>query len=328
MNFVPPLGMLGAACGVALLGGMAASANGQSYPDKPIRLIVAYPPGGGADIVARALAARMSKDLGWQMVVDNRSGAAGIIGTETAAKAAPDGYTLLMGTNATHAIFASLYPKLPYDPVKDFAPITNVVRVTSVLVVNPTLAANSVKELIALAKTSPGRLNYASSGSGSNAHLAMELLKMMAGMKIEHVPYKGIAPALTDLLGGHVQMMISNTPPVLPYIKSGRLRALAMADAQRSQLLPDVPTMSEAGVPGYKADLWWGVFGPAALSKETVNRLNTAIRNTLEKQDLREQFANMGLEPAGGTAQEFAATIESDIIKWANVVKESGARPD
>lgn len=312
----------------ALLAFAAGSATGQSYPEKPVRMIVAYPPGGGADIAARALAARMSKDLGWQIVVENISGAAGIIGTDAAAKAAPDGYTLLMGTNATHAIFVSLYPKLPYDPVKDFTPVSNVVRVTSVLVVNPQLPVKSVQELIAHAKANPRALNYASGGSGSNAHLAMELLKMMGGIEVEHVPYKGIAPALQDVLGGRVQMMISNMPPVLPHIKSGRLRALAMADAQRSALLPDLPTISEAGVAGYQADLWWGVFGPAGLPATAVSRLNSEIRKALESKDLREQFAGMGLEPAGGSPAEFASTIRSDIAKWARVVKVSGAKAE
>lgn len=304
----------------------AGLATAQSYPERPVRMIVAYPPGGGADIAARALAASMSKDAGWQIVVENIGGAAGIIGTEAAAKATPDGYTLIMGTNATHGIFVSLYSKLPYDPVKDFAPISNVVRVTSVLVVNPQLPVLSVEELIARAKASPGALNYASGGSGSNAHLAMELLKMMAGIDVVHVPYKGIAPALQDLLGGRVQLMISNMPPVLPHIKSSRLRALGMADAQRSALLPNLPTISEAGVPGYQADLWWGVLGPAGLPPAVIGRLNGEIRKALESKELREQFAGMGLEPAGGSPAEFASTIQSDIVKWAKVVKVSGAK--
>ena len=305
---------------------MATGVNAQSYPNKPIRIIVAYPPGGGTDIAARALAARISKDLGWQIVVENLGGAAGIIGTRAAANAAPDGYTLLMGTNGTHAIFVSLYPKLPYDPIKDFSPITNVVTVASVLAVHPDLPANSVKELIAQAKATPGRLNYASGGSGTNMHLAMELLKMMAGIQVEHVPYKGAAPALQDVLGGRVQMMITNLPPLLPHIKAGRLRALAMADAQRSALLPEVPTMSEAGVTGYKADLWWGMFGPAGMPAPIVNRLNAEIRKALAQPELKEQLAGMGAAPAAGTPTEFASTIKSDIEKWAKVVAISGAQ--
>ncbi len=313
------------AAGVALSVGVA-GAIAQNYPDKPVRIIVAYPPGGGADIAARALAARMSKDSGWQIVVENIGGAAGIIGTEAAAKAAPDGYTLLMGTNATHAIFVSLYPKLPYDPRKDFAPICNVVTVASALVINPVVPVSTLKEFIAYAKANPGKLNYASGGSGSNAHLAMELLKMMAGIQVEHVPYKGIAPALQDVLGGRVPIMISNMPPVLPHIKAGRLKVLGVADARRSVLLPEVPTLSEAGVPGYQADLWWGILGPAGMAAPLVARLNAEIRMALDGTELKEQFAGMGLEPAGGTPAEFAATIESDIAKWAQVVKISGAR--
>ncbi|MSQ49795.1 MAG: tripartite tricarboxylate transporter substrate binding protein [Betaproteobacteria bacterium] len=309
-----------------LLACISTSVNAQSYPNGPIRIIVAYPPGGGTDIAARALAARMSKDLGWQIVVENLGGAAGIIGTEAAAKAAPDGYTLLMGTNGTHAIFVSLYPKLPYNPIKDFTPISNVATVASVFVVHPDLPVKSVKELIALTKASPGRLNYASGGSGTNMHLAMELLKMMAEIEVEHVAYKGAAPALLDILGGRVQMMITNLPPLLSHIKAGRLRALAMADAKRSALLPDVPTISEAGVTGYKADLWWGMFGPAGMPAPIVSRLNAEIRNALEQKELKEQFASMGAEPAGTTSAEFASTIKSDIVKWTKVVEISGAR--
>jgi tripartite-type tricarboxylate transporter receptor subunit TctC len=318
--------VLRATLAAVFLAGMTTYVNAQSYPSKPIRIIVAYPPGGGTDIAGRALAATMSRDLGWQVVVENVGGAAGIIGTEAAAKAAPDGYTLLLGTNATHAIFVSLYPKLPYDPIKDFTPITNVVTVASVLVVHPGLPARSVNELIALAKASPGRLNYASGGSGTNMHLAMELLKMMAGLQVEHVPYKGAGPALQDVLGGRVQMMITNLPPLLPHIKSGGLRALAMADQQRSSLLPQVPTMSEAGVADYKADLWWGMFGPAGMPEPIVNRLNAEIRKAIEQQGLKEQLAGVGAQPAGGTPAELTATIKSDIAKWARVVSVSGAK--
>jgi tripartite-type tricarboxylate transporter receptor subunit TctC len=301
----------------------------QSYPDKPVRLVVAYPPGGGADIVARLLATQLNKDLGWQVIVENRSGAAGLIGTDSVARAPADGYTLIMGTNATHAIFQSLYPQLPYDPVADFAPVTNVVAVTSVLVVNPSsVPARNIRDLIAYAKEKPGQLNYASGGSGSNAHLAMELLNMMAGIKTVHVPYKGIAPAVTDLLSGHVQMMISNMPPVLPHIKSGRLLALGMADARRSAILPDLPTIAEAGVAGFQADVWWGVLAPAGTPRPIIDRLNTEIRKILDKPEMKEQFTNIGAEPAGSTPEQFAATIKADIKKWAEVVKVSGAKPN
>jgi tripartite-type tricarboxylate transporter receptor subunit TctC len=306
----------------------AAPAAAQVFPDRPIKLVVAYPPGGGADIAARLLADRISRDRGWQIVVENRAGAAGIIGTDFVAKAPPDGYTLLMGTNATNGIFASLYPKLPYDPVKDFAPVTNVVTVSSVLVVNPSVPARSIGELLALARSKSGQLNYASGGSGSNAHLAMELLNMMAGIHTVHVPYKGIAPAVTDLLSGHVQIMISNMPPVLPYIKSGKLVALAMADPQRTPLLPDVPTIAESGLRDYKADVWWGVLAPAGTPRPVVDVLNAAIRKALDSPDLKERMLAIGAEPAGNTPEEFAVDIAAGVKKWAEVVKKSGAKAE
>lgn len=302
--------------------------SAQTYPNKAIRLIVAYPPGGGADIVARILGQKLSENLGQPVVIDNRSGAAGIIGTELAAKAPPDGYTLIMGTNATHCIFVSLYQKLPYDPVKDFAPVTNVVAVTNVLVVNPSVPAKSVKELITLAKSKPGQLNYASGGSGSNAHLAVELFKIMAGIDIEHLPYKGVAPAVTDLLAGRVHMMISNMPPVVPHVKSGKLRALATTGTARSTAMPDLPTVAEAGLPGYESDLWWGVLAPAGTPKTIVTKLNSEIVKILRMPDVKERLSSMGAEPIGDVPEAFATTIKADIQKWAKVVKESGAKVD
>jgi len=304
------------------------SALAQNYPDRPVRLIVAYPPGGGADIVARILGQQLSDSLGQQIVVDNRGGAAGIIGTETAAKAAPDGYTLVMGTNATHGIFVSLYRKLPYDPIKDFAPVTNVVQVTNIVVLHPAVPARSVKELIALAKSKPGQLNYGSGGSGSNAHLAVELFKIMAGVDIVHLPYKGVAPAVTDLLGGQIQMMISNMPPVLPHVKSGKLRALAVTGTKRSPATPELPTVAEAGVPGYESDLWWGVLAPAGTPKPIVAKLNWEIVKILQVKDVSERLSAMGATPVGDTPEHFAATIRADIVKWAGVVKASGAQID
>lgn len=304
------------------------AALAQTYPDKPIKLVVAYPAGGGADIAARLLATRLSKDSGWKVIVENRSGAAGLIGTDSVAKAAPDGYTLIMGTNATHGIFASLYSKLPYDPIKDFSPVTNVVTVTSVLVINPAIPARSVKELVALAKARPGQLNYASGGSGSNAHLAMELFNMMAGVKTVHVPYKGLAPAVTDLVAGQTQMMISNMPPVLPFIKSGKLIALGMADPQRTAVLPDVPTIAEAALHGFKADVWWGVLAPAGTPRSIIDLLNASIRKVLDTAEFKEELVGIGAEPAGNTPEEFAATIQADVKKWAQVVKVSGAKAD
>jgi tripartite-type tricarboxylate transporter receptor subunit TctC len=316
--------------GIALCFAAAAQAESgagmQSYPNKPIRLIVAYPPGGGADIVARILGQRLGENLGQQVVVDNRGGAAGIIGTETAARALPDGYTLLLGTNATQCIFPSLYPTLPYDPVADFAPVTSVVSVANVLVVHPSVAAKSVKELIALARAKPGQLNYGSAGAGSTTHIAMELFKIMSGVRMEHIPYKGLGPAVADLVGGQLQVMISNMPPVIPHAKSGRLRALAVTGAQRSAATPELPTIAEAALPGYEADVWYGVLAPAGVPKPVVTKLQTEIVRILRAPDMKERLSAMGAEPIGNSPEAFARVIKADIVKWARVVKESGAR--
>jgi tripartite-type tricarboxylate transporter receptor subunit TctC len=322
------LGIAGFTSALVMLSAGVSDASAQSYPNRPIRLIVAYPPGGGADIVARILGQKLSDSVGQQIVVDNRSGAAGIIGTDIAAKSIPDGYTLIMGTNATHGIFVSLYRKLPYDPVKDFAPVSNVVSVTNVVVLHPSVPARSVKELIALAKSKPGQLNYGSGGSGSNAHLAVELFKIMAGVDIVHLPYKGVAPAVTDLLGGQIQMMISNMPPVLPHVKAGKLRALAVTGAERSSATPDLPTVAEAGLPGYESDLWWGVLAPAGTPRSIVSRLNAEIVKILQLKELKDRLSDMGATPVGNSPEEFAATIKADILKWAKVVKQSGAHVD
>ena len=313
---------------VAVFGSVPCGVSAQGFPTRPIRMIVAYPPGGGADIVARIVAQKISEGFGQQVVVDNRGGAAGIIGTEIVARAAPDGYTVIMGTNATHGIFVSLYRKLPYDPVKDFAPVTGVVNVTNMLVINPSVPAHSVKELIEFARAKPGQLNYGSGGSGSNAHLAVELFKVMARVKMEHLPYKGIAPALTDLLAGQVQVMISNMPPVLPHVQSGKLRALAVTGAKRSAVVPDLPTVNEAGVPGYESDLWWGVLAPAGTPTPVIGKLNAAIVQVLRMPDVKERLSGMGAEPVGNTPEQFAALIKADIVKWAKVVKASGAQVD
>src|SRR5438034_5972010 len=252
------------ALAAALLVVAAPVALGQvAYPTKPVRLVVPFPAGGTTDLLARAAAQKLSEAWGQQVIVDNRPGAAGNIGAELVAKAAPDGYTLLMGTVGTHAINASLYAKMPYDHVKDFAPVILVAGVPNVLVVNPSLPVHSVQELIAYAKANPGKLNFASSGSGTSIHLSGELFKVMTGVQMTHVPYKGSAPALQDLLGGQVQLMFDNLPPSLPQIKAGRLRALAVTSATRAPALPDVPTVAEAGLPGFEASSWFGVLAPA-----------------------------------------------------------------
>jgi tripartite-type tricarboxylate transporter receptor subunit TctC len=313
---------------LALLVATSSSVTAQSYPDRPIRLIVPYPAGGGLDIVARLVANALTKNAGWQFIIDNRSGAAGMLGTDMGAKAPPDGYTLVLGTNATHGSFVALYPKLPYDAIKDFAPITDLVVVTQILVVHPSVPARNLKELIALAKSRPGQLNYGSGGSGVPGHLAMELIKSRAGVKIEHVPYKGIAPALSDLLGGHVQVLITNTPPVMPYIESGRLKALAVVNPKRSALLPKLPTLAEAGLKGELPEFWWGLFAPAGTPPSVIARLNTEIRKILELKDVKDRLFDLGLEPDWRTPEDFGAVVRAGIEQWAKAVKDSGAKPD
>jgi tripartite-type tricarboxylate transporter receptor subunit TctC len=326
MKKVP--GMASLALCAALFGVGATAVIAQTYPDRPIRLIVAYPAGGGLDIVARLLANALTRNVGWQFVIDNRSGAGGLVGTDMGAKAPPDGYTLVLGTNSTHGSFVALYPKLPYDAIKDFAPVTDLVTVTQILVVHPSLPVKNVKELIALAKSRPGELNYGSGGSGVPGHLAMELIKTIAGIRIEHVPYKGIAPALTDLLGGQVQVLITNTPPVMPYIESGRLRALAVVNPKRAALLPELPTMAEAGLRGQLPDFWWGLFAPAGTPRPIIARLNTEIRKVLEMKDVKERFFDLGVEPDWRTPEDFAAFVKAGVQQWAKAVKDSGARAD
>jgi tripartite-type tricarboxylate transporter receptor subunit TctC len=300
----------------------------QAWPAKPIRYIVPFPPGGATDIIARAVAGEISKTLGQQVVIDNRGGAGGNIGTDIVAKAAPDGYTILMGTVGTHGINVSLYSKLPYDAVRDFAPVTLVATVPNVLVVHPSVPVKSVKELIAYAKANPGKLNFASSGNGTSIHLSGELFKTMTGVSMVHIPYKGSAPALADLLGGQADLMFDNLPPSLPHIKSGRLHALAVTTARRSAAMPDLPTMAEAGVPGYESGSWFGVLAPAGTPKDIVNRLNAEIVKALAVPEIRERLQAQGAEPVGNTPEQFAAFIRSEITKWAKVVKDSGAKID
>ncbi len=298
------------------------------YPTKPIRLVVPFPPGGATDILARNVAQKLTEAWGQQVIVDNRPGAGGNIGSELVAKSAPDGYTLVMGTVGTHAINASLYAKMPYDHVKDFVPVILVAGVPNVLVVNPSVPVNSVAELIAYAKANPGKLNFASSGNGTSIHLSGELFKVMAGVQITHIPYKGSAPALQDLLGGQVQLMFDNLPPSLPLIKAGKLRALAVTSATRAAALPDVPTMAEAGLPGFEASSWFGVLAPAGTPPAIVAKLNAEIGKWLASPDAKEKLLAQGANAAGGTPEDFAKHIQAETAKWAKVVKESGAKVD
>ncbi|MFO1316482.1 MAG: tripartite tricarboxylate transporter substrate binding protein [Burkholderiales bacterium] len=318
---------LRAAAAVAVAA-LAALAHAQApYPAKPIRIVVPFPAGGTTDILARAVAQKLTEATGQSAVVDNRPGAGGNIGAELVAKSAPDGYTLLMGTVGTHAINASLYPKMPYDHVRDFAPVILVAGVPNVLVVNPSVPANSVQELIAYMKANPGKVNFASSGAGTSIHLAGELFKTMTGVQMTHVPYKGSAPALADLVGGQVQIMFDNLPSALPQIKAGRLRALAVTSAQRSSALPDVPTVAESGIPGFEASSWFGLLAPAGTPKEVVAKLNGEVAKWLATPEAKEKLAAQGAIVAAGLApDDFVRHIAAETTKWQKVVKESGAK--
>jgi tripartite-type tricarboxylate transporter receptor subunit TctC len=312
----------------AVLSLVAALASAQTYPTKPIRLVVPFPPGGATDILARDVAQKLTEAWGQSVIVDNRPGAGGNIGSELVAKSAPDGYTLEMGTVGTHAINASLYAKMPYDHVKDFTPVILVAGVPNVLVVTPSLPVNSVAELIAYAKANPGKLNFASSGNGTSIHLSGELFKVMAGVQMTHIPYKGSAPALQDLLAGQVQLMFDNLPPSLPQIKAGKLRALAVTSLARAPALPDVPTLAESGLPGFEASSWFGILAPAGTPAPIVAKLNAEVAKWLATPEAKEKLLKQGANPAGGTPEDFAKHIAAETAKWAKVVKESGAKID
>lgn len=300
----------------------------QPYPGKPIRFIVAQAAGSTSDILARIIGQKLNEALGQPVVVDIRPGAGGAIGTEMAAKAAPDGYTLLMGNFSTHAVNPSLYSKLPYDPVSDFAPVTLLAAYSHVLVAHPSLPARSVRELVRLAKSVPGQLNYGSAGNGSAQHLAGELFKIMAGVQIVHVPYKGGSPAMTAVMGGEVALMFPTTPLALPHIKAGKVRALAVTSAKRAQAAPDLPTIAEAGLPGYEMSGWLGVLAPAGTPRVIVTRLNTALIAILNLADTKTSLANHGLEVSFGKPEQFGERIRSEIAKWSRLAKEAGIRAE
>jgi len=297
-----------------------------AYPVRPIRIVVPFAPGGATDILARAIGQKITEALGQQVVVDNRPGAGGNIGSDVAAKAAPDGYTLLMGGVGPNAINATLYPKLPYDAINDFAPVTLVATVTNLLVLHPSVPAKSVKELIALAKARPGKLTHASSSPGSAGHLAGEMLKIMTGIEMVTVPYKGSAPALIDLMSGQVDFMFDNMPACLPHIKSGKLKAIATSNAQRTSVLPDLPTVAESGLPGFDAGSWFGILAPAGTSRDIVNRLNAVIVKSLSTPELKERLFSQGAAPVGSTPEEFAQHIRTEIAKWSKVIKAANVR--
>jgi tripartite-type tricarboxylate transporter receptor subunit TctC len=304
------------------------AARAEDFPSKPIRLVVPFTPAGATDILARIVAQHLTQAWSQQVVVDNRPGAAGNIGTEIVAKSPADGYTLLMATISTHGINPSLYKKIGYDAVKDFQPVSLVAMVPNVLEVNPGVEAKSVQELIALAKANPGKLNFASSGSGTSIHMSGELFKLMTGVDIIHVPYKGSAPALTDLLGGQVQMMFDNLPASISHIRAGKLRPLAVTSDHRSAALPDVPTMAEAGLPGYEATAWFGLLAPAGTPRPIVDKMSAEIAKGIKTKEGQAQIAEQGAEPVGSTPEEFGTLIKGELEKWAKVVKASGAQVD
>jgi tripartite-type tricarboxylate transporter receptor subunit TctC len=305
---------------------VALPACAQDYPRRPVRLIVPFPPGGGNDIVARAVAQELGKSLGQQLVVDNRAGAGGAIGAELAARSPADGYTLFLGGVGSHVVNPSLHAKLSYDPIRDFAPVTLIASAPSVLVVNPSLQATSVAEFTALAKANPGKLNYASNGNGSSAQLAAVLYESMAGVRMVHVPYKGVAPALVDLMSGEVQLMFGTLVAILPHIKAGRLRALAVTGRTRSALLPEVPTLAESGLPGYEAGSWYGILAPAGTPGAIVARLNAEINAAIRQPEVRERLAAEGAEVLGGTPGDFASHIKAELSRMGKLMREAGIR--
>jgi tripartite-type tricarboxylate transporter receptor subunit TctC len=309
----------------ALVAATPGGASAQDFPTKPITIVVPFSAGGTTDILARIVGQGLQGELKQSTVVDNRAGAGGNIGTQAVARAQADGYTLLMGTVGTHAINAALYKKLGFDPVKDFAPLTRVANVPNLLVANPDQPYKTVQELIAYAKANPGKVNFGSSGAGTSIHLSGELFKSLAGVDIQHVPYKGSAPALADLLGNQIGIMFDNMPSSIAHVRSGKLRPLAVTTAKRSPELPDVPTVAEAGVPGYEATSWFGMFAPAGTPAPVLARLNGALTKVLNDPGVRKRMAEQGAEPVSETPEQFAAFIAAESRKWGDVVKQSGA---
>ena len=305
--------------------GWHAPVSAQAYPSKPVRIISPFAPGGGNDTICRIIAPRLGENLKQQVIIDSRPGANGIVGTEVAARSAPDGYTIILIPSG-HAVNVSLYKKLPYDSITDFTPITLVATSPLILVMHPTVPVKNVKELIAFAKARPGQLTYSSAGVGASAHLAGALFETMTGTKMVHVPYKGSALALTDLIGGQGSLSFSTSASAMPHVRSGRLRALAGTGAARSPALPDLPTVAESGAPGYEASLWYGFVGPARMPAEIVQRLNSEIVAVLKLPEVRDRLANEGVEARSTTPEEFAKLLMSDLKRWANVIARAGVR--
>lgn len=312
----------------ALFAGAAGIAFAQEYPAKPVRLIVPFPPGGGNDTIARLLGQKLSPVLGQQVLVDNRPGAAGAIGAELAAKAAPDGYTLFLAGVATHGINPNLQKKLAYDPVRDFHGVSLIASAPLLVVVHPSLPAKTVKQLVALARAKPGAINFASNGTGGSSHLAVEMFKMMTGTDMVHIPYKGLSLALTDLLSGQVQVMFSSAVAMLPQVKAGKLRAIAMTGAKRASAIPDIPTVAEAGVPGYETGSWYGIVAPARTPRPIIERLGREIAAITRSADISNRLTNEAVIPAGSTPDEFDAHIRRELARWEKVIRAAKLTPD
>ena len=312
----------------ALVALSATWASAQGYPARPIRLVVPFPAGGPLDVVARAIGQKLTEAWGQPVVIDNRPGAGGNIGADLVAKSAPDGYTILEGALSTHAVNVSLYSRMPYDPVRDFAPITLVAVTPNVLVLNPSVPAGTVKELIAYAKANPGKLSFGSGSNGSAGHLAGELFKTEAGVDMVHVPYKGAAPAMQALLAGDTQLMFDNLANTMQQVHAGKLKALAVTTEHRSALVPELPTLSEAGLPGFDVSTWWGFMAPAGTPKEIIAKWNTEVTRILSTPEMKAFFAQQGAEPAPTSPEAFAALIQREIAKYAKIVKASGAKVD
>lgn len=304
------------------------SAQADTYPSKPIRMVVGFPSGGAPDILARIFSEKISPSWGQPVVVDNKPGAGGNIGAEAVAHAAPDGYTLALGTVGTHSINGALYSKMPYDMVRDFAPVILVASTPNVLVVNPSVPARNVAELIALAKAKPGSLTFGTPGIGTSPHVAGEMFNALAGVKLTHVPYKGRAMAIPDLLGGHISMMFDNLPSALPVIKEGKVRPLGVTSAKRSPSAPDIPTLAEQGLPGFDADSWFAIFAPANTPKDVLARLNAELNRIYQLPDVQARLKTLGLDPILGTPEKLASYQRAEIAKWAKVVKDSGAKAE
>jgi tripartite-type tricarboxylate transporter receptor subunit TctC len=315
------------ACCAALALASLASVAQSTWPAKPVKIVVPFPAGGPTDVMTRALADKLATALGQPVVIDNKPGAGGTIGSDLVAKAAPDGYTLLMATGSTHSVGPYL-GKVPYDPQKDFTPIVYVGTATNILLVSPRLGVSNVRELIALAKSRPGELNYATSGIGSVAHLTSEMFASMAGIKLTHVPYKGTQQSIADIASGQVAMLFDNVMTAKPHVDSGRLKGIAISSAKRSELVPGIPTVAESGLPGFESSNWFGIFGPAGTPRPVVERVNTEMNRIIQDPAIRERFHTLGFEAAGGTPQALESIMRSEAVKWSKVIRDANVKPE